>query len=66
MPQRLFRVFAEELAEPAHALAFDDVVGVDPLVQVGDVGDVPADDDRGMRLIPPNQLAHFFALSCWE
>ena len=40
-------VLAQEAAEPAHALALDDVIGVDPLGQVGHVGDVPADDDRG-------------------
>ena len=51
-------VLAQEAAEPADALAADDVIGVDPLVQVGHVGDVPADDDRGVRLILPDQLAH--------
>ncbi len=38
--------------------ALDDVVGVDPLGQVGDVGDVAADDDLGVRLVLPDQLAH--------
>ena len=28
-----------------HPLAADDVVGVDPLAQIGNVGDVAADDD---------------------
>ena len=56
--QRLVLVLAQEAAEPAHALAADDVIGVDPLVQIGHVGDVAADDDRGVRQILPNQLAH--------
>ena len=57
----LVRVFAQEPAEPAHALALDDVVGVDPLAQVGHVGDVPADDDRRLGLILADQLAHLLA-----
>ena len=62
MAQRPVLVFAEEAAEPAHALAADDVIGVDPLDQIGHVGDVPADDDRGVRLILPDQLAHLLHL----
>ena len=58
MAQRAILVLAQEAAEPPHPLAADDVIGVDPLDQVGHVGDVPADDDRGVRLILPNQLAH--------
>ena len=40
------------------ALAADDVVGVDPLGQVGNVGDVPADDDLRLGLMLADQLAH--------
>ena len=55
-------VLAQEAAEPAHALAADDVVGVDPLGQVGHVGDVPADDDLRLRLVLADQLAHLLHL----
>ena len=60
MAQRPVLVLAEKAAEPAHALAADHVVGVELLDQVGHVGDVPADDDRGVGQILPNQLAHLF------
>ena len=52
--------FAQIAAKPSHALAADDMVGVDPLVQIGDVGNMPADDDFGLRLIAADQLAHLF------
>ena len=58
--KRLVLVLAEQTAKPAHALAADDMIGVDPLAEIGNVGDVPADDDRGLRQILPNQLAHLF------
>ena len=45
----LLGVFAQERAKPADPFAADDVVGVDPLGQVGNVGDVPADDDLAPR-----------------
>ena len=62
MADGLVLVLAQEPPEPAHALALDDVVGVDPLVQIGDVGDVPADDDRRVRLVLADQLAHLLHL----
>ncbi len=51
-------ILAEVAAEPPHPFALNDVIGVDPPGQVGDVGDVPADDDGGVRLVLPDQLAH--------
>ena len=53
---------AQVAAEPGHALAADDVVGVDLLVQVGDIGDVAADDDLGVGLVVADQLAHLLHL----
>ena len=60
MAQRPVLVLAQEAAEPAHALAADDVIGVDPLGQVGHVGDVPADDDRGVRADTAGSSSHIF------
>ena len=45
------------------AFALDDVVGVDPRGQVGDVGDVPADDDLRFGQILADQLAHLLDLA---
>ena len=60
VPDGLLRVFPEELAKPAHALALHDPVRIDPRGKVGDVGDVAADDNRGRRLVLADQLAHAF------
>ena len=46
MAHGLIHVLAQILPEPPHALALDYVIGVDPLVQVGYIGNVPADDDH--------------------
>ena len=58
MSQRLLWVLAQEAAEPAHAVAAHDVVGVDLPLQVGNVGDVSPHDDRRPRLLPAHELAH--------
>ena len=50
----LLGVFAQERAEPADPLAPDNVVGVDPLGEVGNVGDVSAHDDLANILIGNN------------
>ena len=42
-------VLAQKAAEPRTAFAADDVVGVDPVGNVGDRRDVPAHDDGGIR-----------------
>ena len=63
MADRPIDRFAQVAAEPGHAFALDDVVGVDPLGQVRDVGDVPADDDLRIGLILADQRAHLRDLS---
>ena len=42
---------AEELAEPPDAFSAHDVVRLDPALQPGHVGDMPADDDSGAGLM---------------
>src|ERR1035441_8074546 len=51
-------VFAEVLAHPGDAIAFDDVVGIQKLLHAGDGGDVAADDDRGARREFAHHAAH--------
>jgi hypothetical protein len=63
VPDRAVFIFRKEAAHPAHTLAFHDVVGVDQLVQIGQVSDVPADHDRGVGQMLTNQLAHLLDLS---
>ena len=58
MFNRLVFVLTEEPAHPTHALAFDDVVSVDPLFKVRHVGNVSADEDRGLRQVLADKLAH--------
>ena len=58
VPDRLRLVFAEKPAHPANALPFDDVVGIDPPVQIRHIGDVPADDDGRLGLMLADQPAH--------
>ena len=59
---RLLGIFAQESAKPADPFAADDVVGVDPPLEVGNVGDVPADDDLGLGKMLADQLAHLLHL----
>ena len=56
-------VLAEELAEPAHALTAHEVVGVEPVGRRRVVRHVPADDDRRVRLVLPDQAAHLRGLA---
>ena len=58
----LLGVFAQERAEPADPFALDNVVGVDPLGEIGNVGDVPAHDDLGLGKVLADQLAHLLHL----
>ena len=51
-------VLGEKPSHPPNALAPDDVVGVDPAVEVRQTGHVPADDDCGVGQVLSDQLAH--------
>ena len=54
----LIFVFAEKPAHPSNAFPFDDVVGIDPLLQIGNIGDMSADDDDRLGLMLADQPAH--------
>ena len=54
---------AEELAEPADALALDDVIGIEDPLYAGDGGNVTADDDDRLRGVLPHQSAHLAHLA---
>jgi hypothetical protein len=58
MADRLALVFGQKAAHPAHTLAAHDVVGVDPLIQAGQVRDMAADDNRGPGEMLTDQRAH--------
>ena len=58
MLDRLFLVLAQKPPHPADAVALDDVVGIQAFVQVGDIGNVAADDDFCVRLVAAHQFAH--------
>ena len=51
-------VLAQIALKPADPLAADDMVRIDDLIETLLVADMAADDDRGGRLMPPDQLAH--------
>ena len=55
---RLLGVLAKEIPHPTHAIAAHDMIGADVLLQDREACDVPADDDRRVRLVLANQLAH--------
>src|ERR1019366_1771557 len=55
-------VFAQVLAHPGDAVAFDNVVGIQHLLHAGDGGDVAAHDDGGARRELANHAAHLAGL----
>ncbi len=56
------RLFPQVATEPRHAVPLDDEIGVDALAQLRHVGDVTADDDRGVGLVLADQGAHLLDL----
>src|ERR1035441_1404730 len=56
-------VFAEVLAHPGDAVAFDNVIGIEELLHAGDGGDVAADDDRRARRELAHHAAHLAGLA---
>ena len=60
VPDGLVRVLAKILAKPSHALALHNPVCINPLVKVGNVGDMAANNNHGPWLVTPDQLAHAF------
>ena len=55
---RLILVFSKKPAHPANAFPLDDVVGIDPLFQIGSIGDMSADDDDRLGLMLSDQPTH--------
>ena len=55
--------FAQVLAHPGDAVAFDDVVGIEEVLDAGDGGDVAADDHGGARREFADHAAHFARLA---
>ncbi len=53
-----FYIFAEVAAHPGDAVALDDMIGVQKVLDAGDGRDVPADDDGRMRRELPHHAAH--------
>jgi hypothetical protein len=49
--------------KPPDALAADDMVRIDYLLETIQVCNVPTDNDHGCRLMLPDQLAHLFDLA---
>ena len=58
MKDRPVLILTQKPAHPANAFALHDVVHVSPALQVRHVRDMPADDDRGARLVLSDQAAH--------
>ena len=52
-------VFAEEAAHPGDAIAADDVVGIEQLLDFRDGSYMPADHDGGLRRELADHSAHF-------
>ena len=55
---RRVRILAQKPSHPGDAFAFDDVVGVDHLLDAGDGGHVAADHDGRFRRELPHDAAH--------
>ena len=57
------RVFAKILAHPGDAFAFDDVIGVDHVLDARNAGHVSADNNHRVRRKQPRTAAHFLHLA---
>ena len=58
MPDRRAVVLSQIALKPPDTLAAHDEIRVDVPFQTFFVGDMSADNDRGVRLVPANQFAH--------
>ncbi len=52
------RIFAQETAKPGDPFPFDDVVCVDSRIEIREVGDMTAHDDRRVRQVLADKLTH--------
>ena len=50
------------MPKPLHALPFHKMVGVDPICQIGQIGNVSANDNRRLRQVLTDEFAHLFHL----
>ena len=57
------RIFAEIAPHPRDAFAAHDVIGIDQLIESGNGGDVPANDDRGFGRQAAHAAAHLAHLA---
>ena len=58
MAHRPVGILTQEAPHPSHTLALDDVVGIYPLLDLGNICDRAADDDGRRREVATDQFAH--------